>query len=193
MAILSCPTCKERTSDLTLHCERCGEELPEKAQWIAGPRTPDRDRQAAEAENSSIGEVVSISVLHEEELTYFNRKLAASGTRNMGMGLAWFIGGFIVTTATYSAATPGGGYIVAWGAIAFGALQFFRGMEQQAQAKRLTSDALANEAEAANMAPRRCPHCETMYYPYDYMADASRWLCRSCNAELPHEMQTVLR
>ncbi|MDP6634437.1 MAG: hypothetical protein QGG42_06040 [Phycisphaerae bacterium] len=53
-----------------------------------------------------------------------------AGRRNMLYGALWCIGGIVVTAATYSAASGGGTYVVAWGAIVFGAIQFFRGLFQ---------------------------------------------------------------
>lgn len=50
--------------------------------------------------------------------------------KNMLYGALWCIGGIVVTAATYSAASGGGKYVVAWGAILFGAIQFFRGLIQ---------------------------------------------------------------
>lgn len=55
----------------------------------------------------------------------------AAGSKNMLVGALWCIGGIIVTTVTYSAASNGGGtYFVAWGAILFGGIQFLQGMIQ---------------------------------------------------------------
>ncbi len=51
-----------------------------------------------------------------------------AGKKDMLYGALWCIGGIIVTAMTYSAAAPGGTYVVAWGAILFGAIQFFRGL-----------------------------------------------------------------
>lgn len=52
------------------------------------------------------------------------------GKKNMIFGILWFIGGLVVTAATYSAASNGGHYIVAWGAVIFGAIQFLQGLFQ---------------------------------------------------------------
>jgi hypothetical protein len=49
-------------------------------------------------------------------------------TKNMIFGALWCVGGIVVTAVTYSAAMNGGTYVVAWGAIVFGAIQFFRGL-----------------------------------------------------------------
>lgn len=43
-------------------------------------------------------------------------------------GALWCVGGLIVTAVTYSAASGGGTYVVAWGAILFGAIQFIKGL-----------------------------------------------------------------
>ncbi|MBL8796586.1 MAG: hypothetical protein JNM56_21980 [Planctomycetia bacterium] len=55
-----------------------------------------------------------------------------AGQRNMLYGALWFIGGLLVTAATFSFATGAGGgtYVVAWGAMLGGAIQFFRGLSQ---------------------------------------------------------------
>lgn len=54
-----------------------------------------------------------------------------AGKKNMLYGALWCIGGIVVTVATYSAASSGGGsYVVAWGAIIFGAIQFLKGLFQ---------------------------------------------------------------
>lgn len=55
------------------------------------------------------------------------------GNKNMLVGALWCIGGIVVTAATYSAASSssgGGTYVVAWGAILFGGLQFLKGLFQ---------------------------------------------------------------
>jgi hypothetical protein len=48
----------------------------------------------------------------------------------MAIGAAICVVGILVTAVTYSAASHGGHYIVAWGAIVFGAIQFFKGLFQ---------------------------------------------------------------
>lgn len=57
-------------------------------------------------------------------------QLKEAAQKNMMFGALWCIGGIVVTVLTYSAASEGGSYVVAWGAIIFGAIQFFRGMFQ---------------------------------------------------------------
>jgi hypothetical protein len=52
-----------------------------------------------------------------------------AGQKAMLYGALWCVGGGIVTAVTYSMASAGGGrYIITWGAIIFGAIQFFRGL-----------------------------------------------------------------
>ena len=52
------------------------------------------------------------------------------GFKNLGFGALWFVGGTVVTIATYSAASGGGRYVVAWGAILFGFIQMVSGLVQ---------------------------------------------------------------
>ena len=55
------------------------------------------------------------------------------GLKNMGIGAAWALGGAAVTLATYSAASAGGTYMLAYGAIAIGGVQFVYGLYQYAK------------------------------------------------------------
>ena len=61
-----------------------------------------------------------------------DRAMNEVGRRNMRNGARWFVGGCLVTFVTYAmaASSGGGGYIVTWGAIVFGAIQFIRGWTQ---------------------------------------------------------------
>lgn len=54
----------------------------------------------------------------------------APGLRNIGVGGTVFCVGLLVTVATASAAGGGGKFVVAWGAIAFGGIQFVVGLVQ---------------------------------------------------------------
>jgi hypothetical protein len=60
--------------------------------------------------------------------------IRVAGRKNMLYGALWCVGGLGVTAYTYQMAASGGGgkYIVAWGAILFGAVQFLRGLSQSA-------------------------------------------------------------
>lgn len=52
----------------------------------------------------------------------------ARGKRDMLVGGLWCGGGLAVTLVTYMAASGGGTYLVAWGAIIFGGWQFVKGL-----------------------------------------------------------------
>ncbi|MBK6417806.1 MAG: hypothetical protein IPI24_10930 [Ignavibacteria bacterium] len=52
---------------------------------------------------------------------------AKEARSSMNQGAVWFLGGIVVTVATYVLATGGGTYVVAWGAVVFGGIQFVRG------------------------------------------------------------------
>jgi hypothetical protein len=56
------------------------------------------------------------------------RMLASKYARQMVYGIFWAVGGTAVTIWTYATATGGGSYVVAWGAIVFGIIAFFRGL-----------------------------------------------------------------
>ena len=49
------------------------------------------------------------------------------GLQNMLFGALWCIGGTIFTVVSYNAASSGGTYVVTWGAILFGGIQFIKG------------------------------------------------------------------
>lgn len=53
---------------------------------------------------------------------------SSAGQKDMLYGALWCIGGIVVTVVTLQAAAGGGTYVVAWGAILFGGIQFFRGL-----------------------------------------------------------------
>jgi hypothetical protein len=59
--------------------------------------------------------------------------IRAASRKNVVYGALWCIGGLIVTIVSYSEATDGGRYVVAYGAIVFGAIQLFRGLGQRAE------------------------------------------------------------
>ena len=55
---------------------------------------------------------------------------SSKGIKNMIFGGLWFVGGSLVTAFTYGAASDGGSYVVAWGAIIFGGGQLLYGLYQ---------------------------------------------------------------
>jgi hypothetical protein len=58
--------------------------------------------------------------------------MRAEGAKNMLVGALFCIIGIAITAATFSAASQGGSYFVCYGAIIFGAIQFFKGLFQLA-------------------------------------------------------------
>jgi hypothetical protein len=54
--------------------------------------------------------------------------MARAYARHMLYGALWAIGGITVTVLTLAFAANGGTYVVAWGAIIFGIVDFFRGL-----------------------------------------------------------------
>ncbi|MDP6046663.1 MAG: hypothetical protein QGH94_02475 [Phycisphaerae bacterium] len=56
------------------------------------------------------------------------RASGGAGMKNMLAGGICCIGGLAITLVTYQLAANGGIYIVAWGAILFGGIQFVRGL-----------------------------------------------------------------
>jgi POT family proton-dependent oligopeptide transporter len=59
----------------------------------------------------------------------------ASPARQMIVGAAWAIGGLLVTVLSYSATEGGGRYVVAYGAILYGVVTFFRGLAGSSPSK----------------------------------------------------------
>jgi hypothetical protein len=52
----------------------------------------------------------------------------AAAQKSMLIGAAWCVGGLAVTGVTYSMASGGGSYMIAWGPALFGGIQFLRGV-----------------------------------------------------------------
>ncbi len=52
------------------------------------------------------------------------------GFSDMVIGGLIALVGIVVTAVTYSAASGGGRYVIAWGAIVFGAIRFFKGLSK---------------------------------------------------------------
>ncbi len=84
-----------------------------------------------EIKQSLIAQGIDESTAHlvvekiEAEVVDERRKAA---NKDMLYGALWCIGGTIVTAVSYSAASGGGTYVVTWGAIFFGGIQFFKGL-----------------------------------------------------------------
>ena len=71
------------------------------------------------------------AILKEPTYALTKEESKAAAKQNMLLGGVWCNLGLIITGATYLGAShsPGGGmFVIAWGAIAFGAVRFFRGL-----------------------------------------------------------------
>ena len=55
-------------------------------------------------------------------------EIREAAQKDMLHGGLWCGGGLLVTGVTYALADGGGGFVMAWGAVIFGAIQFFRGL-----------------------------------------------------------------
>jgi len=73
----------------------------------------------------------SARVVVEKVMEIKRNAMRQTAEKNMLYGGLWCVGGILVTAATFSAASGGGSYVVAWGAIIFGAIQFLRGVSQR--------------------------------------------------------------
>jgi hypothetical protein len=66
----------------------------------------------------------------------YAQALRQAGYRNMAIGGLVCLVGAIATAASFGAAQAGGTYIIFWGAIIFGGVQFFRGLTQASEAEK---------------------------------------------------------
>jgi hypothetical protein len=64
--------------------------------------------------------------VHQIDVLFREARIGAY-KKKMLYGLFWALGGIVVTVWTYSAASSGGTYFVAWGAILWGCIDIVRG------------------------------------------------------------------
>lgn len=76
--------------------------------------------------SQGIDQNMAITVVNELHKTIVEEK-RKKGSRDILFGSLWFVGGIFFTAITLTEAKKGGTYIVAWGAVLFGALQIIRG------------------------------------------------------------------
>ncbi|MCP4371736.1 MAG: hypothetical protein GY797_27000 [Deltaproteobacteria bacterium] len=89
----------------------------------------------------------------------------------MIFGAIWAVGGTTVTIVTYqiAASSPvGGHYFIAWGAIAFGLYDFFKGLAGYTKYK---SEFV--RADQISTGPIKCPNCGLVNPPDAIMCDCS--------------------
>ena len=87
------------------------------------------ETKAALIENGLRAEEADVVIANLQN--QYKQEKRAAGNKNMLYGALWCVGGLLVTILTYSAASDGGTYVVAWGAVIFGAIQFFKGLFQR--------------------------------------------------------------
>jgi hypothetical protein len=71
----------------------------------------------------------SLSILRPEAVAPASVARDAA-RRQMTYGAIWFFAGLLITLGSLAAAAQGGSYVVAWGAMLYGAIVFFRGASQ---------------------------------------------------------------
>lgn len=83
--------------------------------------------------NEGFNEEVATNIVNNSLNIVTYKKEDDSDTKSQALkdilfGALWFVGGSVVTIFTYSNAYGGGRYVVAYGAIIFGAIQLIRGL-----------------------------------------------------------------
>jgi hypothetical protein len=94
-------------------------------QLVNQKKSPDEVIQALVAQGI---DVQSAELVVSSLQTHIAEAKNEKANKDMLYGALWCIGGIVVTVGTMSAASGGGTYVVAWGAILFGAIQFLQGM-----------------------------------------------------------------
>jgi hypothetical protein len=108
----TCTFCKQVAPDEAIKCPYCGHE-------VIDPTAP---------KGSSDMPATPRSIPNTAPDVRIRDALRAAAERDMRVGGLWCLGGIVVTAVTYSAASGGGSYVIAWGAIVFGGIQFIRGV-----------------------------------------------------------------
>lgn len=108
-----CSYCGREYTDEVAYCETDGEKL----KYTAGS-VPNKTKEPS---------IPNDFVPLEESPETSQR---ARANRDMLVGALWCGGGILITVITYSAASgpQGGTYLLAWGPIIFGGIQFLRGL-----------------------------------------------------------------
>ena len=129
------------------------------AVYQAAANAMSRGASPAEVENH----LIQSGVRAEDAKTVVNHLQAVrsdvlreAGRKEMIRGALWCVGGILVTAASYRAASRGGTYVVAWGAIIFGAIKFFRGLARMQAAgpgEPASEDAAGADAPETAVSP----------------------------------------
>jgi hypothetical protein len=151
MSLVNCPHCSTRVLPLPGRvCPACRKNLDAPPTPEPSPDVPVESdfALAAHQMNQGVSRTQVETSLTERGLSAEtaatvantveqNRVEALRGRaqKSMTYGLLWCIGGIAVTAYTYrfAAGNGGGRYVIAWGAILFGGIQFLRGLAQLGQ------------------------------------------------------------
>jgi hypothetical protein len=149
-SLVVCPHCSTRVLPMTGQvCPACRKNVDAPPDPKPKPERVEADAYSLAAEQmlngvapSRIEKVLTERGLDAEAAATVVGKLEQTragaarqaGKRNMLFGASWCIGGIVVTAITYEAASQSGGtYVIAWGAIVFGGIQFLHGLFQSAR------------------------------------------------------------
>lgn len=98
---------------------------------------------AREPASAIVEKVVSVRARQALERDHQAAQVAAASSGdaggNIALGAIICVVGILVTVFSYSAASGGGTYVVAWGAIVFGAIRMFKGFAQAGSSPRAAS------------------------------------------------------
>jgi hypothetical protein len=112
-----------------------------------------------------------------------------AANKNMLVGGLWCLGGILVTAATYGAASNnpnGGSYVVAWGAIIFGAMQFFRGLSAANNGGRKFDPPASSPSSEAPQPERTISQA----LEPERMSRRKPWTCATCGEQLEPQFTT---
>jgi hypothetical protein len=104
------------------------------AQSLASGRSPDRVLKDLEKAGlpphlaASVRDEMAGAVAQAAQDPEVRRTLASKYARHMLYGVLWTVGGTVATVLGYQAASDGGTYMIFWGAIVFGIIDFARGL-----------------------------------------------------------------
>jgi hypothetical protein len=132
MAERRCPACQENVD--TPPAEPSPEQAAEAAYGIAAAqvlRGGDPSEIRASLTQRGLDAEAAATVVDQLRLARAQARQVAA-KQNMFYGAFWCAGGIAVTVVTYqfAAGVGGGTFIIAWGAVLFGAIQFVRGLAQ---------------------------------------------------------------
>jgi hypothetical protein len=112
-----------------------------------------------------------------------------AGRRDAIVGSVILAIGVIVTIGSYSAAEGGGTYLLAWGAILFGAIGLLRGLYQIGRAGPRPSSAAEAERRFQEMTPTEfLIHGDPMGQDRLPPSVTKPWECENCGSSMPYDI-----